>query len=130
MTVFVDTTALFALLDEDDQHHGDAADALRRFVGTELVTHTLVVVETAALVGKCLPWAATKQLLYGMLPVIDVKSVESGLYESAFESYGHSTSADVSLVDRTSFAMMKAMGISRAFTYDRVFAREGFELVA
>ncbi len=130
MTVFVDTTALFALLDEDDPHHLDASDALRRLADTELVTHTFVVVEAAALVGNRLPWGATQQLLYGLLPVVDVKPVESTLYEAAVGSYGQSTSAGVSLVDRTSFALMKAMGISRAFTYDRDFERAGFELVA
>jgi predicted nucleic acid-binding protein len=130
MTVFVDTTALFALLDEDDRHHAEAAETLRGLEGTQLVTHTFVVAEAAALVGRHLPWAATNQLLYGILAVIDVKSIESGLYEAALGAYGQSTSPDISLVDRTSFVLMKALGISRAFTYDRDFAREGFELVA
>lgn len=129
MSVFVDTSALFALLDEDDVHHLDASDAFRRLVDTELVTHAFVVVEAASLVGRRLPWAATKQLVYGLLPVIDVKFIESASYEAALGAYGHSTSADISLVDRTSFALMKALGISRAFTYDRDFAREGFELL-
>jgi predicted nucleic acid-binding protein len=130
VTVFVDSSALFALLDEDDTHHSEAAAALTGLVGTELVTHTFVVLEAALLVAKRLPWAATQQLLDGLLPVIDVKPIESVLYEAALSTYAQSTSPDLSLVDRTSFALMKALGITRVFTFDRHFAREGFELVA
>jgi predicted nucleic acid-binding protein len=129
LTSFVDTTALFALLDEDDLHHAQAADAFAGLVGTELVTHALVVAEAAALVAQRLPWAATQQLLYGLLPVIDVMTIESVLYEAAFSTYGQSTSPAISLVDRTSFALMRAQGIRRAFAYDEDFRREGFELV-
>jgi hypothetical protein len=69
MSVFVDTSALYALLDEADAHHVEASDALRRLVGTELVTHAFVVVEACALVGRRLPWPATERLVDGLLPV-------------------------------------------------------------
>jgi predicted nucleic acid-binding protein len=130
MTVFVDATALFALLDEDDAHHAEAAATFTSLAGTELMTHTFVVAEAAALVANHLPWAATQQLLYGLLPVIDVKPIESVLYDAALGNYGQSTSPAVSLVDRTSFALMRSQGIRRAFAYDEDFSREGFELVA
>jgi predicted nucleic acid-binding protein len=130
VSVFVDTSALFALLDEADSQHSQASDALRRLVGAELVTHALIVVESAALVGKRLPWKATEQLLDGLLQVIDVKPVDADLYEAAVGAYRESGSARISLVDRMSFALMRSLGISRAFTYDGDFAREGFELVA
>lgn len=130
MSVFVDTSALYALLDEADAHHTEASDALRRAVGTELVTHAYVVVETCALVGRRLPWAATERLLDGLLPVIDVRSVDSDLHRQAIDAYRRSGSARVSLVDHLSFALMRSLGIGRAFAFDDDFAREGFELVA
>lgn len=130
MSVFVDTSALFALLDEADSQHTHASDALRRLVGTELVTHPFIVTESAALVGKRLPWSATEQLFDGLLQVVDVKPVSEELYEAAVAAYRDSSSARISLVDRMSFAMMRSLGISRAFTYDSDYSREGFELVA
>lgn len=130
MSVFVDTSALYALLDEADAHHADASDALRRFVGTELMTHALVVVETCALVGRRLPWAASEHLIDGLLPIIDVRSVDDDLHRSAMNAYRRSASAQVSLVDHTSFALMRSLGITRAFAFNADFAREGFELVA
>ena len=130
MTVFVDTSALYALLDEDDAHHLDASDVLRRLVGSELVTHHFVVVEAAALIGRRLAWKASEQLLDGILPVIDVAPVGADLFASAVATYRRSASSRVSLVDRTSFAYMESRGIRRAFAYDEDFASEGFELEA
>jgi len=130
MSVFVDTSALYALLDEADAHHRDASDALRRLVGVELVTHAFVVVETCALVGRRLPWPASERLIDGILPVIDVEAVGGDIYQAAMAAYRQSTSARVSLVDHASFALMRSLGIRRAFAFDEDFAREGFDLVA
>ena len=130
MSVFVDTSALYALLDEADARHVEASDVLRRVVGTELVTHSFVVVETCALVGRRLPWAATEQLVDGLLPIVDVRSVDDDLHRTALDAYRRSASGRVSLVDHTSFALMRSLGIARAFAFDDDFVREGFELVA
>lgn len=130
MTVFVDTSALYALLDEDDARHAEASDALRRLVRVELLTHAFVVVETTALVGRRLPWGASERLMEGLLPVIDVEAVDPELYASAMATYRGAGSAQVSFVDRTSFAFMQSRGIRRAFAYDDDFARQGFELIA
>jgi uncharacterized protein len=130
VSVFIDTSALFALLDEDDAHHMDASDLLRRLAGVELVTHTFVVLETAALVGRRLPWEASERLVGGILPVIGVVTVDDPLYASALAAYRQSETRSVSLVDRTSFALMASRGIRRAFAFDDDFEREGFELVA
>jgi predicted nucleic acid-binding protein len=129
MSVFVDTSAVYALLDEADAHHEEASDVLRRLVGAELVTHAFVVVEASALIGRRLPWAASERLIDGILPIIEVQPVDADLYASALDSYRQSASARISFVDRTSFALMRSLGISRAFAFDDDFAREGFELV-
>jgi predicted nucleic acid-binding protein len=129
MSVFVDTSALYALMDDGDAHHAEASDVLRRLVGTELVTHPYVVVETSALVGRRLPWPASEQLIDGILPVISVEPIAADLHAGAMAAYRASGSARVSLVDHVSFALMRSQGIGRAFAYDDDFAREGFEIV-
>lgn len=130
MSVFVDTSALYALLDEGDEHHAEASDALRRLVGTELVSHAFVVVEACALVGRRLPWPASERLIDGLLPIIDVRSVDDDLFRGVMEGYRRSASARISFVDHASFALMRSLGIARVFAYDDDFAREGFELIS
>jgi predicted nucleic acid-binding protein len=56
--------------------------------------------------------------------------ISSSRFELNIDAYRRSASARVSLVDHTSFALMRALGISRAFAFDDDFAREGFALVA
>ena len=130
MSIFVDTSALYALLDEADAHHAEASDVLRRIAGTELVTHPFVVVESAALVGRRLPWAASERLIDGLLPVVDVEPLNTDLYAAILAVYRRSGSARVSLVDYTSFAMMRRLGIRQAFAFDDDFASEGFETIS
>jgi len=47
--VFVDTSALFALLDRDDDFHSAARSFFPELATRTLVTHNYVVVETIAL---------------------------------------------------------------------------------
>ena len=47
MTVFVDTSALYALLSADDPMHRVAAGTFSTLATTELVTHNYVIVEPA-----------------------------------------------------------------------------------
>jgi predicted nucleic acid-binding protein len=130
VTVFVDTSALYALLDEDDANHAAAADRLRGLRSDDLITHTFVVVETLALLGRRLPWAATGRFVDVLLPLIDVQPVTAALYEAALAEYAAASSARVSFVDETSFMFMRMWGVRRAFAYDRDFAARGFELVS
>jgi predicted nucleic acid-binding protein len=62
--VFVDTSALYALLDRDDRRHADAAAIWRRLAeeARPLTTHSYVLVEAFALVQRRLGPAAVRAL--------------------------------------------------------------------
>ncbi len=126
MTAFVDTSALYALLDEDDANHGRAEATFRQLHGRELVTHSYVVVEAVALVSRRLGWAAVERLIDGLLPVIRVITVDAATHAVALRAFRAARSVGVSLVDQASFAVMRAEGIDQAFSYDRDFSTEGF----
>jgi uncharacterized protein len=129
VTAFVDTSALFALVDEDDQNHRAASAILPTLRGEQLLTHAYVVVETLALVGRRLPWAATEQVMDGLLPLIEIRPVDEVLHRAATVNYRDAGLARISFVDRTSFAFMRAESIDRAFAFDDDFAKHGFRLV-
>jgi len=128
MTTFVDTSAIYALLDEDDANHAAGVAIFRRLQGAELVTHAYVLVETLALVSRRLGWVAVGRLLDGILPVVGVAAVATPIHETALGVYREAGSSRVSFVDRTSFAFMRAHRIETAFAFDADFAGAGFDL--
>ena len=130
MIVFVDTSAVYALLDAGDSNHERALRATARLLGEELVTHSYVVVELVSLVRRRLGADAAARLIDEVLPAIEVTDVDASLRSRALAAFRATTGSAVSLVDRTSFEFMRWRGISRAWAMDSDFATEGFELEA
>lgn len=132
MTTFVDTSALYALLDEDDDEHARAADWMRS-AGAEpsrvLTTHTFVVVEAAALVHRRLGTGAVRSLLDGLLPAITLSHVDDTLYRAGVIAYRAGLQRGSSLVDHVSFEYMRERGIVECFGFDEDFDAAGFTLV-
>ena len=125
MTVFVDTSALFALLDADDEQHHEAATVFGELAGSvDLVTHNYVHVETIALTARRLGPKATRALLDDLLPSVRTVWVDEGLHAAALAAYREGSSA--SLVDHVSFELMREAGIAVAFAFDADFAARGF----
>lgn len=132
MTVFVDTSAIYALIDQEDGNH-DAAlewlDHARREADAILVTHNYVVIESVALVQSRLGIPAVRNLIDGLLPVINIHFVDENLHGSATRAFLASAKRKLSLVDWISFEMMRDRSISQAFAFDRDFAAQGFKIV-
>ena len=128
MTIFVDTSALYALLDEDDSNHPAAGALLTGLRGERLVTHAYVVVEALALVGRRLGWPAVERLLSTLMPVVEVVPVGTAVHQTALSAFREAGSDRVSFVDRVSFAFMRAERIQVAFAFDADFAAAGFDL--
>jgi predicted nucleic acid-binding protein len=52
VSVFVDTSAIYALLDRSDDGHARARVGMGRIEGQEQVTHSFVVAETISLIRR------------------------------------------------------------------------------
>lgn len=130
MSLFVDTSALFAALAADDPYHERAASwfAQARARGERLVTHNYVVVEAAALVRSRLGAAALPALFDGLLAPIRVLFVEEALHRAAVAAH-LARPTTPSLVDQVSFRVMRDRGVRTAFAFDADFERAGFETV-
>jgi predicted nucleic acid-binding protein len=129
VSVFVDTSAVYALLDAGDSNHERALRATDRLLGEDLVTHSYVVVELVSLVRRRLGADAAARLIDELLPAIDITDVDATLRARALAAFRASTGSAVSLVDRTSFEFMRQRGIRRAWAMDSDFATEGYEAV-
>jgi uncharacterized protein len=132
MSTFVDTSALYALLDEADEFHPRARDwmAAQGVDPTELLaTHSYILVETIALVKPRLGSTALETLIDGYIPALSVMYVDEQLHLAALTALRASASRKASFVDRVSFEFMRQQGFEHAFAFDQDFQREGFELV-
>lgn len=128
MAVFVDTTALYALLDRDDAHHPAATEAFRHLLAARehLVTHSYAVVESVALVQGRLGLEAVRALSQDLLGVIQMVPVDGGLHQRALTALLASRRKDISLVDWTSFFFMQERGLRKAFAFDERFWEQGY----
>lgn len=130
MRTFVDTSALYALLDEDDANHAAAAAWLATADAADiLVSHSYVVVETAALVQRRLGAAAVRTLFDAFIPELSIIHVDKILHDRAASAFLAGLRRHVSFVDWVSFQLIRDVGLDRAFTFDSDFAREGFAVV-
>jgi predicted nucleic acid-binding protein len=129
LTHFVDTSALYALLDGDDRDHRQVADAFEGLAGDALLTHNYVVVESAALVERRLGLEHARRLLLDILAPVEVVWVDESIHRAATSAYFASGTRGPSLVDFTSFEVMRLRSIRQVLALDRHFAEAGFELL-
>jgi predicted nucleic acid-binding protein len=129
VTVFVDTSALYAVLDRDDDNHLSAARIYPALLDkVRLATHNYVVVETAALVQRRLPADALRDLIRGLLPTLELLWVDPDAHAAAIAALLAGGSRRTSLVDWVSFEVMHRHGIDEAFAFDADFQSQGFRI--
>lgn len=128
MTVFVDTSALLAVLDADESRHREAVRIWRALLedGTLLLTTNYVVVEAVAIVQRRLGIEAAATLLDEILTPIEVEWVTRDDHAAAAAALLAARRTALSFVDCTSFQVMRRLGISSAFVFDRHFEQQGF----
>jgi predicted nucleic acid-binding protein len=129
--VLVDTSAFFALIDRSDANHARARKALGRLArdGRELLTTSYLFDETLTLVRFRLghPQAVTlgdKLMASSWCRILEISAE---LRQAAWEIFVRYADQSFSFTDCTSFAVMRAMRLSEAFTFDQGdFSAAGF----
>ena len=131
MTAFVDTSALYAVLARDDRNHGRAAAAWRTAIeaGEELVTTNYVLLETLALAQSRLGMKAVRAVVDDVTPALTVEWIDPDDHRNAVLALVAAGRRRLSLVDCSSFEVMRRLRIRRAFAYDKHFAEQGFEML-
>jgi predicted nucleic acid-binding protein len=123
MKIFVDTSAFYALADEDDRYHHQAKETYESLIASaQLFTSDYILVECWFLVRSRLGRKAALEfwdgLSAGIVKMIEVEPPDLG---QAREIIRRFSDQDFSLVDATSFAVMEREGIGTAFAFDPDF---------
>lgn len=129
MRVFVDTSALYAVIDADDDCHSVAAASWRNLLAARdmLLTTNYVLLEMTALLQRRIGVAAVRSLEHDLRPVLGVVWVDSEVHAAATAALLASSRRGVSLVDWVSFEVMRRHQLRYAFAFDCHFGEQGFE---
>lgn len=135
MKIFIDTSALIAYYNADDEHHIKAFEAMEKirkgetpltrfyitdYIFDETVTFIECVLnkhELALNVGEALQTS----------PFTTMIRIDEELFKEAWNFFKENK--DYSFTDCTSFNAMKRHGITHAFTLDKHFQNAGFQTI-
>lgn len=121
MSVFVDTSVWYAAADSNDAGNSRAKSVLA--AGEPLVTTDHVLIETWILLRHRIRRQAAERFWDGLRSgVASVELVGAADLEAAWAIGTSYRDQDFSIVDRTSFAVMRRLGIERVASFDNDFA--------
>jgi len=131
MKIFIDTSALFALLDGDDDNHKKAKKEWMLMLEQDsmLITSNYIVVEITALIQNRLGIDAVKALHESIMPLLIMEWTTPEIHRSSIGALLIASKRRLSLVDCSSFAIMRSLGINKAFTFDPHFKEQGFTCI-
>ena len=131
MTVFVDTSALFALVSVRDLNHERAVAQWRAWLETpvDLVLSNYVLVETTALIQNRLGMRALQDFNDIVLPIMEVYWITQAIHARASAMLITAGRRQLSLVDCSSFIVMQDLGVTTAFAFDQHFIEQGFTVL-
>jgi predicted nucleic acid-binding protein len=130
MTKFVDTYALIAWLNRDDNAHGEVRDYFKD-LPCRLVTTEWILMEVADALASGQHRAIAAEFLEQIRAdaCYEVVGYEPSVYKDGFELFKSRADKSWSLTDCISFAVMTRRGLTEALTADRHFIQAGFQAV-
>lgn len=121
MSLFVDTSIWYAAADKSDVNNSRAKAVLSG--GEPLVTTDHILVETWTLIRHRLGRRAAERFWEGLRSGAAIVEIAGAAdLDSAWEIGRSYRDQDFSMVDRTSFAVMRRLGIERVASLDDDFA--------
>ncbi len=125
---FVDTSAIYAILDRNDANHDVAKTCWFALLDSNdlLFTTNYIVVESCALAQSRLGLDAVRAIQEDLLPVMEMVWVDEATHSLAMTALLAAQRRKLSLVDCVSFAVMRARGSQVAFAFDEHFGEERF----
>lgn len=133
MKCFVDTSAFVSLYCKNDTHHEKAKQIWYRLKEQNAVLYTTrdVISETIILVRR--RYGFQQALICGddlwNSPILEIIHPTINQDSIAWQLFKKYSDKELSYVDSLSFAVMKELRISQAFTFDEHFEQVGLETI-
>jgi uncharacterized protein len=121
MSLFVDTSIWYAAIDSSDCDNSRAKEILKS--GGSLVTTDHILIETWMLLSSRMRHEIAERFWEGLRDgAVTIEHVGPADLEAAWQIGLSWRDQDFSIVDRTSFAVMRRLGIERVASLDNHFA--------
>jgi predicted nucleic acid-binding protein len=131
VSIFVDTSALYALIVRTESGHDLMTKAFQKLVerGQPLLTTNYVLVETTALLQHRFGLTAVHDLETLLGPLIEIRWISAEVHRRAVDRLTRIDRRHLSLVDCVSFVVMDTEGIREVLGLDGHFRDEGYRLI-
>lgn len=131
MSVFVDTSALLAVLDADDINHKRVKEIWKDLISREesLICTNYVLIETFALVQHRLGMKAVRTFQDDIYPILMVEWVDESTHRAGITGVLTAQRKHLGLVDCVSFDVMRRLGIKSALVFNPHFKEQGFNCI-
>jgi len=128
VAIFVDTSALLPILNQDDVDFPAAQRIWERLAKEQaaLVTSSYVLVETVALIQNRLGMAAVQDFQESIVPLFQVVWITEALHQIGVAALLVVNRRQLSLVDCVSFVVCRQRQIEQVFAFDAHFSEQGF----
>src|SRR5215211_2372715 len=131
MSVFVDTSALLAVINTDDPNHIAARVTWAALTQDyqRLITTNYVFLETFALVQRRHGLQVVQKLHQAVTSALHIHWVDTALHNAGVVALFTANRRQLSLVDCTSFHVMRQLSIDTVFAFDQHFAEQHFTCI-
>ena len=130
--LFVDTSALVALADSSDRYHHAALDYLKslRIGAGDLIVTGYILDETFTRLRRTIGHQHAVVFGEGILTsaLYTIVNIDARTFKLAWEWFKTYNDKEFSFTDCTSFVVMKALRLDKAFAFDKHFVQAGFTL--
>jgi len=129
--VFPDTVGLLVVWDQSDQWHEDAQVCFEQLVESraDLISSTSILLECGNAAARRPYRSAISRLRKQMEEADRLVAPTTADWQAAWLAYENGEADSAGIVDHLSFAIMRRLGVSKAFTNDGRFRAAGFEIL-
>jgi predicted nucleic acid-binding protein len=131
MNIFVDTAAFLAVLNANDQCHPVAKKAWSEILSSDsnLFSSNYILLETTALLQHRFGIEALRLFESDILPVVEIAWVDETIHKQGMSALLVANRRNLSLIDCTSFEIIRQIGMDEVFTFDPHFREQGFKVI-